>query len=41
MMSDERWKTFYQDMVEAGTLPEGLDYRKAYDLRFIQETWDD
>ena len=41
MMSDERWRDFYQDMVEAGTLPEGLDYRKAYDLRFIQETWDD
>ncbi len=40
MMSDQRWKRFYQDMVEAGTLPEGLDYEKAYDLRFIQETWD-
>ncbi|HCE38508.1 MAG: nitrate ABC transporter substrate-binding protein [Alcanivorax sp.] len=39
MMTDDRWQAFYQDMVEAGTLPEGLDYRKAYDLRFIQETW--
>ncbi|MBL7252399.1 ABC transporter substrate-binding protein [Alloalcanivorax sp. C16-2] len=39
MMTDARWQSFYQDMVEAGTLPEGLDYRKAYDLRFIQETW--
>ena len=36
-MTDERSKTFYDDMVKAGVLPEGLDYAKAYDLTYINK----
>ena len=36
-MTDERSETFYNDMVTAGVLPEGLDYAKAYDLTFINQ----
>ncbi|MEO0485762.1 MAG: ABC transporter substrate-binding protein [Pseudomonadota bacterium] len=34
-MTDERSESFYNNMVEAGVLPEGLDFKKAYDLSFI------
>ncbi|MDJ1007333.1 MAG: ABC transporter substrate-binding protein [Paracoccaceae bacterium] len=36
-MTDERSESFYNDMVEAGVLPEGLDFAKAYDLSFINQ----
>jgi len=36
-MTAERSKSFYMDMVEAGVLPEGLDYEKAYDLTWINQ----
>ena len=36
IMTEARWKTFYDEMVDAGTLPAGLDYTKAYDLRFVE-----
>ena len=36
-MTDERSESFYNDMVAAGVLPEGLDFAKAYDLSFINQ----
>ncbi|THH34424.1 ABC transporter substrate-binding protein [Aliishimia ponticola] len=36
-MTEERSKQFYDTMVEAGVLPEGVDYAKAYDLTFINK----
>ncbi|MEM1233650.1 MAG: ABC transporter substrate-binding protein [Pseudomonadota bacterium] len=36
-MTEERSKSFYENMVEAGVLPEGLDYTKAYDLTYINQ----
>jgi NitT/TauT family transport system substrate-binding protein len=36
-MTEERSKSFYDDMVAAGVLPEGLDYAKAYDLTYINQ----
>lgn len=36
-MTDDRSKSFYENMVEAGVLPEGLDYAKGYDLSFINQ----
>lgn len=39
IMTDARWEGFYRDMVEAGTLPAGMDYKKAYDLRFVQKLY--
>ncbi|SOC20128.1 NitT/TauT family transport system substrate-binding protein [Alloalcanivorax xenomutans] len=36
IMSDRRWGEFYRQMVDAGTLPDDLDYQKAYDLRFVR-----
>jgi len=39
IMTDARWESFYRDMVEAGTLPAGLDIKKAYDLRFVQKLY--
>jgi NitT/TauT family transport system substrate-binding protein len=36
-MSDARWNAFYQDMVKAGAMPAGLDVRKAYDMRFLNQ----
>lgn len=36
-MSDERWATFYREMVDAKALPAGLDFRKAYDLRVVRQ----
>jgi len=41
MMTAERWKTFFDDMVAAGTLPEDLDYEKAFDLSFIEAVYAD
>ena len=36
-MSDERMKSFYDQMAKAGVLPKGLDYKKAYTLEFVNK----
>src|SRR5271168_4416995 len=36
-MSDERMKSFYDQMAKAGVLPQGLDYNKAYTLQFVNK----
>jgi NitT/TauT family transport system substrate-binding protein len=35
-MTDARWKTFFDTMSSEGLYPKGLDYKKAYDLRFVK-----
>jgi NitT/TauT family transport system substrate-binding protein len=35
-MMEVRWKNFYQTMQSEGLYPKGLDYTKAYDLRFMR-----
>ncbi len=35
-MTDARWKTFFDTMATVGLYPKTLDYRRAYDLRFVQ-----
>jgi NitT/TauT family transport system substrate-binding protein len=35
-MTDARWKLFFDTMVADGLYPKTLDYRKAYDLRFVR-----
>ena len=41
MMTRERWKAFYDDMVEAGTLPEDLSWEEAFDLQFVNAVYVD
>jgi NitT/TauT family transport system substrate-binding protein len=36
-MTDKRWRQFYQAMQSEGLYPKGLDYTKAYDLRFMRQ----
>ena len=36
-MTDERWKTFFDTMSAEGLYPASLDYKKAYDLRFVNK----
>jgi NitT/TauT family transport system substrate-binding protein len=36
LMTDARWKTFFDTMSADGLYPRSLDYRKAYDLRFVR-----
>lgn len=36
MMTGDRWQAFFEDMVAAGTLPEDLDWEKAFDLSFVE-----
>ncbi|MCA0250647.1 MAG: ABC transporter substrate-binding protein [Proteobacteria bacterium] len=36
-MSDARWKSFYESMVEVGVLPKGLDVGRAYTLDFVNK----
>jgi NitT/TauT family transport system substrate-binding protein len=36
-MTDERWKTFYEQMTGAGVFQPGIDYKKAYSLEFINK----
>ena len=36
-MTDARMEEFYTSMVEAGVLPEGLDYTQAYTLEFVNK----
>ena len=37
-MTEKRWQAFYETMAGQGIYPRGLDFRKAYDLRFIRRT---
>ncbi len=37
-MTDKRWKQFYDVMAAQGLYPKGMDYTKAYDLRFQRHT---
>jgi len=41
MMTRERWKAFFDDMVAAGTLSEDLAWEEAFDLSFIQKVYED
>jgi NitT/TauT family transport system substrate-binding protein len=36
-MTDERMKSFFDEMVRAGVVKAGLDYRKAYTLQFVNK----
>ncbi|MDB5416346.1 MAG: hypothetical protein JWR10_4681 [Rubritepida sp.] len=36
-MSDARWERFYNTMRDAGVYPAGLDFRRAYYLRFVNK----
>ncbi len=36
-MTDERVKTFYDQMVKAGVVKAGLDFKKAYTLQFVNK----
>ncbi|MGO9417879.1 ABC transporter substrate-binding protein [Roseiarcus sp.] len=36
-MTDERVKSFYDEMVKAGVVKAGLDYKKAYTLEFVNK----
>ena len=36
-MSDARMTSFYEQMAKAGVLPQGLDYKKAYTLQFVNK----
>ncbi|HTW54453.1 MAG TPA: ABC transporter substrate-binding protein [Stellaceae bacterium] len=36
-MTDARWQDFYETMSKAGLYPAGMDYKKAYTLRFADK----
>ncbi len=36
-MTDDRVKSFYDQMVKAGVVKPGLDYKKAYTLQFVDK----
>jgi NitT/TauT family transport system substrate-binding protein len=36
-MTDARWKSFYDEMVHAGVVKPGLDYRRGYTLKFVDK----
>ncbi|MCU0889840.1 MAG: ABC transporter substrate-binding protein [Rubritepida sp.] len=36
-MTDARWERFYNGMRDAGIYPAGMDFRRAYDLRFVNK----
>jgi len=36
-MTDERVKSFYDKMVKAKVVPEGLDIAKSYTLQFVNK----
>ncbi|MCA0320705.1 MAG: ABC transporter substrate-binding protein [Proteobacteria bacterium] len=36
-MTDARWEIFYNQMRDAGVFPAGVDFKKAYDLRFVNK----
>lgn len=35
VMTDAKWKTFFDTMSSEGLYPKTLDYKRAYDLRFV------
>ena len=37
VMTDARWKAFFEKMVRAGVAKPGLDYRKSYTLQFVNK----
>ncbi len=37
IMTDERWKTFFETMSSEGLYPASLDYKKSYDLQFVNK----
>ncbi|WP_144777955.1 ABC transporter substrate-binding protein [Marinobacter maritimus] len=41
MMTVERWKAFFDDMIAAETLPEDLEWEKAFDPSFIEAVYAD
>ena len=36
-MTDARWADFYEKMVKAGVVKDGIDYKKAYTLQFVNK----
>ncbi len=38
-MTEKRWREFYQTMSAQGLYPKGMDYTKAYELRFMRQTF--
>ena len=36
-MTDERVKSFFDKMAKAGVVKADLDYRKSFDLRFVNK----
>ena len=38
-MTDKRWREFYQTMSAQGIYPKGMDYTKAFELRFMRQTF--
>jgi NitT/TauT family transport system substrate-binding protein len=36
-MTDARWERFYNTMRDAGIYPAGMEFRRAYDLRFVNK----
>jgi len=36
-MTEERWRDFYEVMAEQGLYPKGMDWRKAFTLRFVNK----
>jgi NitT/TauT family transport system substrate-binding protein len=36
-MTNERWAEFYRSMADAGVYPKGLDVKKGYALRFVDQ----
>jgi NitT/TauT family transport system substrate-binding protein len=38
-MTDARWQAFFESAAAAGLYPKGLDYKKAYTLRFVDKRY--
>jgi NitT/TauT family transport system substrate-binding protein len=38
-MTQKRWRQFYETMADQGLYPKGMDYTKAFDLRFMRRTF--
>ena len=36
-MTDDRWSDFYKTMVKAGVVKDGIDYKKAYTLKYVNK----
>ena len=36
-MTDARMKSFFDEMVRAGVIKAGLDYRKSYTMQFVNK----